>query len=76
MKSFLKSRAGAVFFAVMIAAGLLLFYFHWTDLADASSLVGVIGILICFLLIMTLALLILGRTDRGKQDTPLERTKQ
>lgn len=76
MKSFLKSRAGAVFFAVLIAAGLLLFHMYWTDLMAGFSLVGVIGLLICLLLIVTLALLCLGRTNRRKQDRTFERTKQ
>jgi len=76
MKSVVKSRAGAVFCAVLVAAVLLLFYVHWTELTAGSALVGTISLLVCLLLIVMLALLWLRWTARRKQDGTLERTQQ
>ncbi len=74
MKSILESRAGAVFFAILIAAGLLLLYFHWTELTAGSALIGAINLLICLLLIVMLAVLWLRWSIRRKQDGTLKRT--
>lgn len=76
MKSILKSRAGAVFFAVLIAAGLLLLYIHWTEVTADSALVGTISLLVCLSLVAMLALLSLRWINRRKQDGTLERTRQ
>lgn len=76
MTSIVKSRAGAVFCAVLIAAVLLLFYFHWTELTAGSALVGTISLLVCLLLIVMLALLWLRWANHRKQDSTPKRTQQ